>query len=167
MPEAIPDPAPGAAGEPGPGGEASGGQASGGQARPVGWWLKEADRRLDRAFDRALEGFGSNRRSWQVLASLARQPQSRGLLVEHLAPFDPPAAVEAVIVELTGGGFVVEDAGLLRLTGEGAGLHAALSGPVGDVRRQVRGALPGGDYATLIRLLERLTAALPAPGTDP
>ncbi len=162
MPETTPEPTPGAAAEPGPGG-----QVSGGQARPVGWWLKEADRRLDRAFDRALKGSGSNRRTWQVLASLARQPQSRTRLVEHLAPFDPPAAVEAVIAELAGRGLVEEDAGLLQLTEDGTGLHAALSGPVEDVRRQVGDALPGEDYATLIRLLGRLTEALPAPGKDP
>lgn len=30
--------------------------------RPIGWWLKEADARLDAAFDRALEGRGVDRR---------------------------------------------------------------------------------------------------------
>jgi hypothetical protein len=43
-------------------------------ARPIGWWLKEADARIDAAFDRVLEGFHTVRRSWQVLSSSARRP---------------------------------------------------------------------------------------------
>ena len=39
-------------------------------SRPVGWWLKEADARLDAAFDRTLAGRDVDRRGWQVLATL-------------------------------------------------------------------------------------------------
>jgi hypothetical protein len=31
-------------------------------ARPVGWWLEEADARINGAFDRALEGSAVTRR---------------------------------------------------------------------------------------------------------
>ncbi len=30
-------------------------------SRPIGWWLKEADRRIEAAFDDALRGTGWNR----------------------------------------------------------------------------------------------------------
>jgi len=46
-------------------------------SRPVGWWLKEADARLDAAFDRSLVGRNVDRRGWQILASLARSPTRR------------------------------------------------------------------------------------------
>ncbi|WP_294570182.1 MarR family winged helix-turn-helix transcriptional regulator [uncultured Arthrobacter sp.] len=134
--------------------------ALGQQDRPVGWWLKEADRRLDGAFNQALEGQGSDRRTWQVLASLARRPESPARLVELLRPFDPPAVVAGVVADLTERGLVEEAAGLLRLTEAGRHVHGALSGPVADVRRQVRESLPGEDYATLLRLLGRLTEGL-------
>jgi DNA-binding MarR family transcriptional regulator len=134
--------------------------APGQQDRPIGWWLKEANRRLDGAFDRALEGQGSDRRRWQVLASLARRPESPARLVELLSPFDPPAVVSGVVADLTDRGLIEEAAGLLRLTESGRRVHEALSGPVAGVRRQVRESLPGEDYATLLRLLGRLAEGL-------
>ncbi len=134
--------------------------APGQQDRPIGWWLKEANRRLDGAFDRALEGRGSDRRTWQVLASLARRPESPGRLVDLLSPFDPPAVVSGVVAGLTERGLVEEAAGSLRLTEAGRHMHEALSGPVADVRRQVSASLPGEDYSTLVRLLGRLAEGL-------
>ncbi|MDP8907614.1 MAG: hypothetical protein M3N47_00540, partial [Chloroflexota bacterium] len=56
-------------------------------ARPIGWWLKEADARLDAAFDRQLQSRNVDRRGWQVLASLARRPTSRSELIASLAAF--------------------------------------------------------------------------------
>jgi hypothetical protein len=134
-----------------------------GSDRPIGWWLKEADRRLDQAFDEALEGTGCDRRSWQVLASLARQPATPARLAELLAPFEPSGAVEDLAAGLRRRGLIEEASGVLSLTGEGATAHASLSGPVADVRRRVAAALPDGDYATLVRLLGQLTDALPRP----
>ena len=134
--------------------------APGQQDRPIGWWLKEANRRLDGAFDRALEGQGSDRRIWQVLSSLARRPESPARVVDLLSPFDPPAVVLGVVADLTERGLVEETAGLLRLTEAGRHVHEALSGPVAEVRRQVSESLPGDDYATLLRLLGRLTEGL-------
>ncbi len=130
------------------------------QDRPIGWWLKEADRQLDSAFERALEGQGSDRRSWQVLASLTRRPESRAGLVDLLSPFDPPTVVAGVVADLTERGLVEETAGLLRLTEAGRHVHEALSVPVADVRRRVGELLPGEDYSTLLRLLGRLTEGL-------
>lgn len=46
-------------------------------------------------------------------------------------------------------------------------MYTRLSGPVEDVRRQVRAALPEEDYAVLVTLLGRLAAALPPPGEVP
>jgi hypothetical protein len=58
-------------------------------ARPNGWWLNEANSRLDAAFNDALQITGVDRRGWQVLDSLARGPVSRAELVDSLAAFDP------------------------------------------------------------------------------
>jgi DNA-binding MarR family transcriptional regulator len=129
--------------------------------RPVGWWLKEADARLDAAFDRALGAQGVDRRRWQVLATVATSPRSRAAVVSSLASFDEPAAVEDVIEGLTRRGWVEESNGALGLTPAGARTHAALRPLVERVRRQVAAALPGDDYATLVRLLAQLVAALP------
>ena len=130
--------------------------------RPIGWWLKEADARLDAAFDRALAGRGVGRRAWQVLATLARSAATRQDLVAGLAPFDDAAAVGRVLDDLRERGWVAEPAdGALRLTPDGAREQQVLAALVAEVRQTVATALPEGDHATLVRLLARLVEALP------
>ena len=129
-------------------------------SRPVGWWLKEADARLDAAFDRSLAGRDVDRRGWQVLATLARRSTTREELVATLAAFDSPAAVEVVVHGLSSLGWIEEDGGLLRLTADGEREHADLAPLIEGVRGRVAAVLPPDDYITLVRLLERLVAAL-------
>src|SRR5664279_225628 len=129
-------------------------------SRPIGWWLKEAGARLDAVFDRSLQGCGLDRRGWQVLASLARRPTRLAELICSLSSFDPPAAVEAVVDDLTSRGWIGESAGLLRLTPVGDRQYADLSLLIDDVRGQVAAALPQEEYLTLVRLLQRLVVAL-------
>lgn len=129
--------------------------------RPIGWWLKEADARLDAAFERSLAGRGVDRRGWQVLASLVRRPTRRSELVSSLAPFDSPDEVEGVVAGLTARGWVEESAGLLRLTDDGEREQAALALLVEKVRQQVSAVLSQDEYATLVGLLKRLVAGLP------
>ncbi len=131
--------------------------------RPIGWWLKEADARLDAAFDSLLSARGVDRREWQVLATLAGSSTRRADVVASLAPFDEPAVLEDVIEEFKQRGWVEESNGLLRLTPAGADEQAALAPLVEGVRRHVAAALPEQDYLTLVRLLARLVAGLPQP----
>ena len=140
---------------------ARGGGATG---RPVGWWLKEADRLLDAAFDAALAGAGVDRRRWQVLASLARGPAPAAGLAAALAPFDPPEAVAEVLADLRAHGWVEEADGQLRLTAAGAALQESLVPRVEQVRGTVARALPPDDYVALLGLLEKLVAGLRAGG---
>lgn len=128
--------------------------------RPIGWWLKEADARLDAAFDCSLAGRGVDRRGWQVLASLARQPMRRSDLASSLASFDPPGVVEGLVDEFVAQGWIEESDGQVWLTTVGEHEQAALAPLVGDVRQQVTTALPHDDYVQLVRLLERLVNGL-------
>lgn len=65
--------------------------------RPIGWWLKEADARLEAAFDSALQAEGTDRRSWQVLATLASSPRPRAEVVASLTAFDEPAVLDRIL----------------------------------------------------------------------
>ena len=130
--------------------------------RPIGWWLKEADARLEAAFDLRLRGLGvSSRRAWQVLASVARAPVRRTTLVSELALFDPPEVSDRLVDDLLDEGWLAEETGMLRLTAEGEDLHARLVAAVGEIRGWVAEVLPGEDYQTLVDLLRRLVQALP------
>lgn len=130
--------------------------------RPVGWWLKEADARLEEAFDVRLRAYGiPSRRAWQVLASAARAPIRRTELVAELSTFDSVTTVHALVDGLVDEGWLAEEAGTLGLTAEGEDLHAKLRTSVGEIRSWVADALPGDDYQTLVRLLQRLVEAFP------
>jgi hypothetical protein len=130
--------------------------------RPIGWWLKEADARLEAAFDVRLRAYGvTSRRGWQVLASAARAPVRRADLVADLSSFDSATAVEQLIDELTAEGWLTDDHGTLRLTPDGEGLHTTLAAGVEEIRGWVAEALPGKDYQTLVDLLRQLVDAFP------
>lgn len=128
--------------------------------RPIGWWLKEADRRLNAAFDSALDGVPFDRRTWQVLSSLARQPCGEDDMIAVLTPFDRPDLVRGVLADLRSRGWIEDGTDGLSLTKEGASQHAAVAPRIDHVRRQVSDALPGQEYMTLIQLLKRVTDAL-------
>jgi hypothetical protein len=131
--------------------------------RPIGWWLKEADARLEAAFDLRLRAYGvSSRRGWQVLASAARAPVRRTDLVSDLSSFDSAPTIERLVDELEAEGWLTDDAGTLRLTPEGEDLHARLAAGIAEIRGWVAEALPGDDYRTLVDLLRRLVDAFPA-----
>ena len=132
-------------------------------ARPLGWWLKEADARLDDAFDRAFATVGRTRREWQVLNTLAARPTARDDLAAALSAFSPPGEVHAVLDVLTARGEVTATDGTLGLTAAGAGAQAQLASLVAQVRQRVGAALPPDDYVTLVGLLERLVEGLREP----
>ena len=141
--------------------------------RPIGWWVKAADAALDDAFDSALAGSGVDRRAWQLLTSLARGPVTADELLARLAPFDPPDALGSALAAVRDRGWVEDVDGMLTLTAGGVAQERALASRVQAVRDAVTAALPGDDYATLVRLLGRVvdglrgSAAAPAPQPGP
>jgi DNA-binding MarR family transcriptional regulator len=130
-------------------------------ARPIGWWLKEADTRLKAAFDSALEDTEVDRRGWQILTSLSRGPTRRSDLISALASFDPPAEIDEIIDRMSSRGWVEESAHVARLTATGAAKQEALAPVVDGVRQQVAAALPRPEYTALVGLLSRLVEAFP------
>lgn len=140
---------------------------AGDRFRPIGWWLKEADARLENAFTARLSQHGLTRRAWQVLASVARAPATRAGLVDQLSGFDSASQLHQLIDELRGHGWLSddEDGERLRLTASGAELHTVAAAEISQVRSAVSVVLPAEDYRTLVGLLGRLVDAFP-PATD-
>jgi DNA-binding MarR family transcriptional regulator len=134
---------------------------TGARSRPIGWWLKEADARIDAAFDRALGPAGLDRRRWQLLASLSRGPADQGDLAGALRRFDDRADVDVVVGDLIDTGLVTrEPDGRLALTAHGATIHARAAEEVAVVRERVAAALGTDGYVRLIELLGHLVTAL-------
>ncbi len=129
-------------------------------SRPVGWWLKEADAALDAAFGAALAGDEVERRGWQILATLAGEPQRPKDLAAALTSFGSPSLLATELHHLRSRRWVGETDGYLHLTDAGAAKHAELAARVEEVRARVVAALPSEDYQLLVGLLRRLVEGL-------
>ncbi len=57
------------------------------ERRPIGWWLRTADARIEQAFEDVFEGQSITRREWQVLESAARAPVLESELLRTLEAF--------------------------------------------------------------------------------
>ncbi len=120
-----------------------------GERRPIGWWLKTADARIEQAFEDVFEGQSITRREWQVLESE---------LLQRLEAF---AGAQDAVDELRGRGLLADGVdGVLTLTDAGQVARGRAAAGVATVWSAVSAALPEGNYATLLRLLADLVDGL-------
>ena len=140
------------------------------ERKPIGYWLKELDRRIEETLDRTLASEGVTRRDWQVLNALDVAPAARDAVVDALRPFwgegaaDPDDVLEALVAR----GWALRDAdSRYALSPEGDATRA-------DAARAREGAADGDrrrrharDYQTTIDTLERMAANLTALDAAP
>ena len=127
--------------------------------RPMGFWIKEIDRRIEADFDRLLADEELTRRHWQILTTLARGATPRADLDVALAPF--AETVRPQLDELIRRGWAAEpDVEVVRLTAAGRAAHHRVAGRVRAFRAHVTDGLPEQDYVTLVTLLERVAGNL-------
>ncbi|GAA3337742.1 MarR family winged helix-turn-helix transcriptional regulator [Amorphoplanes nipponensis] len=127
--------------------------------RPLGYWIKEIDRRVEAEFGRVLAAEGVTRRHWQVLTTLAQRPAVAGTELDAaLAPFAP--TVRPQVDDLVDRGWAAETAGTVTLTPAGRAAHDRLAEQVEAFRARVTEGLSAQDYRTLITLLERVAGNL-------
>ena len=116
--------------------------------RPIGYWLRELDRRLESAFAAALASHDVSRRQWQVL--------------NGLGPDDPfwgagERPYSEVLGELTARGWTTSSG---ALTATGAAARAEISAGVQGVRARALSGLSDEDYLTTVRTLAAMSANL-------
>jgi len=128
------------------------------ERRPIGWWLRTADARIEQAFEDVFEGQSITRREWQVLESAARAPVLESELLQTLEAF---AGAQAAVDDLRRRGLLADGAdGILTLTDAGQRAHGRAVAGVAAVRSAVTAALPTENHATLLRLLADLVDGL-------
>ncbi len=134
------------------------------ERRPIGWWLKTADARIEQAFEDAFEGQSITRREWQVLESVARAPVLESELLRTLEAF---AGAQDAVDDLRRRGLLTDGGDeVLTLTEAGKGAHGRASAGVATVRSAVTAALPAENYATLLQLLADLVDGLDGTPTS-
>lgn len=154
--------------------------------KPIGWWLKEVDRRLEASFERLLADDGLTRRQWQALNAAAAHrppvdtpqapdvpdmppvpvgtPQAPGGVVQApgiaaaLAPFlsGGPAELAAVTDPLVERGWLAGE----TLTAEGERALQALTTKVQVQRRRVTAGISEAEYRATVDVLRRMAANL-------
>ena len=128
------------------------------ERRPIGWWLKTADARIERAFEDAFESQSITRREWQVLESVAGAPVLESELLLTLEAF---TGAQDAVDDLRRRGLLADGGcGFLTLTDAGQGAHIRAAAGVATVRSAVTAALPAENYANLLRLLADLVDGL-------
>ncbi|UOQ91328.1 hypothetical protein MUN74_09690 [Agromyces endophyticus] len=121
--------------------------------RPIGYWLRVVDRKLDDAMLELFAAEGITRRDWRrlnVIAGTVDDERMRAKLAarpERLAP-------------LVDRGWVTDEPGAPRLTEEGEASYAALLERVTTLRNRVAGAVSPGDFETTLATLEAVAREL-------
>lgn len=135
------------------------------EPKPIGYWLKELDHRIEATLDRTLADEGVTRRDWQVLNALETAPAARDDVVEKLRPFwgegkaDPDDVLEALVAR----GWALRDPELrYMLSPEGDATRSALLERVKELRMAIADGVTPDDYRTTIATLERMAANLAA-----
>jgi aminoglycoside 6'-N-acetyltransferase len=129
---------------------------------PIGYWIKKADELLTSRIDEAQRQNGLTRLAWQILNMVrdAAAP-ARNEVAATLRPFARAAVVDETLNALAERGLVRRlPAGLLELTPEGAALHERALESQQTVRSRAVEGIEGADYATTVRVLQRLVRNL-------
>lgn len=132
--------------------------------RPLGYWIKELDRRLEAGLGAVLADEQLTRRHWQVLATLAQGEAARTELDAAHASFVP--TVQPQVDDLIHRGWATESPGpgqttpRVSLTAAGRAAHDRVAERVRSFRAHVTDGLSEREYSTLIALLERVTGNL-------
>lgn len=132
-------------------------------SRPIGFWLKLADRLIDEQFEKALTDFTVSRKQWEILNVLSPGPSTLVKLNLALEPFLDAGTRESAadhIAELIDRGWVDVAFEYYELTGEGASRHAELHRRVARNRAVALDGIIDDDFETTVRVLERVAKNL-------
>lgn len=132
-------------------------------SRPIGFWLKLADRLIDEQFDTALADFAVSRRQWEILNVLSPGPSTLVNLNLALEPFldvDTRESAADHVAGLIDRGWVDVAFEYYELTGEGASRHAELHRLVAKNRATTLAGIDDNDFRTTVHVLESVAKNL-------
>ena len=121
--------------------------------RPLGYWLRVIDRRLDDEMRDLFEAEGLTRRDWRRL-NLIGGAVAGERMTERLAA--PREKVEPLVER----GWVEGEPGAWRLTEAGVAARDALHERVSSLRARVAGAVSPEEFATTVASLEAMARTL-------
>jgi DNA-binding MarR family transcriptional regulator len=127
---------------------------------PIGYWLKQADNLITEQVNQAQAAHGVSRFGWQVLNTLYEAgPMSRERLFELMRTFVDSAGLDEIITRLIERGWVEQNensAGEFQLTQEGQRCYGDIFAAQKEVRLRAMQGVSEEEYATVIRVLQRI-----------
>jgi DNA-binding MarR family transcriptional regulator len=135
--------------------------------RPIGYWLKEADRAITDHVDRVQAANGVSRLDWQVLNSIHEVGHATP---EHLAStlhmfLDRPR-LDTILANLAARGWTTTlPTGEVVLLDDGERHHATILAQQQQVRRRAMDGITSEEYETTVRVLHRLITNLESGGS--
>ena len=133
-----------------------------GSEKPIGYWLKELDRLIDRYFEIQLGDAGLSRRQWQVLNLLVDGPRSVPELETELQPFlqQSPDELSESLAGLVSRGWADSQDNIVSLTATGQAQFELLKAKVAELRQASTAGISPEDYQTTLDVLSRMAANL-------
>jgi hypothetical protein len=118
------------------------------EERPIGYWLRELDRRLESCFAQSLASHDVSRREWQVLNGLGPADPFWG-------PGERPYL--EVVAGLAARGWTTP---VGELTAAGESARSSIAADVQQIRARAMAGLPDESYLTTVRTLAAMSANL-------
>jgi DNA-binding MarR family transcriptional regulator len=130
--------------------------------KPIGYWLNRTDRAITASMDGMLAELGLTRTAWQVLNVIgdATETTDAHVLSFLAANADAPTLSAAIDTALADGWAARTAAGHLRLTPDGRVRLAEVGRRVEEFRDLSMAGISLDEYATAIRVLERMAGNL-------
>lgn len=130
--------------------------------RPIGYWIKAADRALDGAIDSLHCAAGVDRRGWQVLNLTSRNGGriGREALRAFFHPMLTASEVDRQIDALETGGLLIRAGDGVEMTAAGRAAHARLSADQEAFRATLMRDIDGDDYLAALSVLKGIVANL-------
>src|SRR5262249_44918943 len=133
--------------------------------RPIGYWLKEADRLITARLAEAQAANGVSRFEWQVRNSIAAaQRASPEGLAAGLHMFLDRTRLDSILAGFQARGWIeFFESAEVTLTDAGRRQHAAVLARQQEVRQRAMDGITSDEYQTVIRVLQRMVANLQQP----
>ncbi len=129
--------------------------------RPIGFWIRAADRALDRAVDDAHAAQGFTRRRWQVLSLIVQsEPATVADLAAEMALMMTEDALGAEIETLKEKQLIDDADSVLSTTEAGQEMHRQLAARQVEVRKDAMAGIHPEDYEATLRCLSQITENL-------
>jgi DNA-binding MarR family transcriptional regulator len=133
-----------------------------GSQGPIGYWLRELDRLIDKHFELQLGNAGLSRRQWQLLNLLEDHPRSVPELEAELEPFLEDAAdyLSDPLSGLVRRGWAESTDNIVNLTETGQAHFEIVKAKVAELRQALMKGISPEEYQATIDVLSRMAANL-------